>query len=73
MPLESIILPHCLLTHMKNCITLLDMIQLFSSMISENIDDIKSQYIVPDVDCDCDIIHTHSTNKYNKSNVTLVS
>ena len=32
----------------------------FSSIISENIDDIKSQYIVSDVDADCDIMHTHS-------------
>ena len=34
--------------------------QSFSSIISENTDDIKSQCIVSDVDSDCDIIHTHS-------------
>ena len=32
----------------------------FSSIISENTDDIKSQCIVSDVDSECDIIHTHS-------------
>ena len=32
----------------------------FSSIISETIDNIKSQCIVSDVDSDCDIIHTHS-------------
>ena len=35
--------------------------QSFSSIISENTDDIKSQCIVSDVDSDCDIIHTRST------------
>ena len=34
--------------------------QSFSFIISENIDDIKSQCIVSHVDSDCDIIHTHS-------------
>ena len=34
--------------------------QSFSSIISKNTDDIKSQCIVSDVDSDCDIIHTHS-------------
>ena len=34
--------------------------QSISSIISENIDDIKSQCIVSDVDSDCDIMHTHS-------------
>ena len=34
--------------------------QSFSSIISENIDDITSQCIVLDVDSDCDIIHIHS-------------
>ena len=34
--------------------------QSFSSIISENTDDIKSQCIVSDVDSDCNIIHTHS-------------
>ena len=35
--------------------------QSFSSIVSENIDDIMSQCIISDVDSDCDIIHTHST------------
>ena len=34
--------------------------QSFSSIISENIDDITEQCIMTDVDTDCDIIHTHS-------------
>ena len=36
--------------------------QSFSSIISQNTDDIKSQCIVSDVDSDCDTIHTHSIN-----------
>ena len=38
--------------------------QSFSSIISENTYDIKSQCIEPDVDSYCDIIHTHSITVY---------
>ena len=61
MPLESIILPHYLLTNMKNCIPLLDMMNIHSvPLLVKNINNIKSQCIVFDVDSYCDIIHTHS-------------
>ena len=68
MPLESIILPHFLLTN--NYEELYTSVrydeQSFSSIISEHIDDIKSQCIVSDIDPDCDFIllqnHTHIRN-----------
>ena len=44
---------------MKNYIIVRYDEQSFSSIISENTDDIKSQCIVSDLDSDCDIIHIH--------------
>ena len=53
--LTVLIMPHCLLTNMKTCITLLDMMNSHSvPFLVKNIDDVKSHCIVPDVDSDCD-------------------
>ena len=46
---------------MKNCITLLDMMNSHSvPLLVKLLMIFKSQCIVSDVDSDCDIIHTHS-------------